>query len=250
MNEDCIHTNSISRFLRHEGPNNSMYFDGVVNSRQQGVLKFFLLLLITFNYINIFGQKEDFNWILGKHVSNPMYWDYNGVNILDFNHETVAINKIPNERFSALSTCSTISKYEGSLLYFSNGMHILNNQFKVIKGGEKINFNTYWNIFHDNYADGSERLLGLKLSQGMLMLPYPGRDSIIWIAHNFQDNGPLIFDNYGKGLFMGIINTAQNKSEVVLKDYLISEDSLTTNGLQACRHANGRDWWITAACRK
>jgi PKD domain/Secretion system C-terminal sorting domain len=190
-----------------------------------------------------YSQKEDYNWLIGKYSTNNEATYPVGINSFDFNNDPVEIIENDNIKITFNWTCSLLNSKKGEFNLISNGMHILGKDFKTIIGAEKINFNEYWKIFKDTYADNSERLRGLSLSQGMLMLPWPDRDSVMWLTPNLQANGS-IFNSYCRGMFFGILDNSFPKPKVILKDSLITLDSINENGIQACRHANGRDWWI------
>lgn len=202
--------------------------------------------IILYKCVICHSQKEDYNWVFGNHTkatNAPEYW---GVNEFNFNNDPVTI--IDNDSIELCNqwTNTSISNIEGKLDLVSNGMHVLGRDFKSILNGDEINKNDFWNIWKSKYADGSIRLEGLRLSQGMLMLPWPEKDSVFYATYNRITIDGSILTEYCKGLFTGIIDVSEDDPMVVLKDYLITEDSLSSSSLQACRHANGRDWWIVA----
>ena len=85
---------------------------------------------------------------------------------------------------------------------------------------------------------------GLSLSQADLILPDPGSPDGYFLIHQSLDQYPNGYIN--TSLFYSKIDISLNNGlgAVVQKNQLIFQDSLWGDGTTACRHANGRDWWI------
>jgi hypothetical protein len=187
-----------------------------------------------------YPQMEDSNWIFGSYGISA---DWAGFNYFSFNEDSLKIIR-KNEKIESFSwTCTALSDKNGDLSLISNGMNIYSSNLDIIENGNRINFNDFWKINELELDNGKRVSLGLQLSQGMLMLPWPDRDSVIWLTPNWVLINGNITGDYIKGVFFGIVDNSSEKPNVVLKDSLIMLDSVSTS-LQACRHANGRDWWI------
>jgi PKD repeat protein len=187
------------------------------------------------------SQKEDFNWVIGRYstVKNLPYLA--GINLFDFNSDPVLININDSYKITFNSTCSNISNKDGFLQYLSNGMHILNADGNEVINGEIINYNgAYFDRGVSTYSDGTLRYEGFRMSQGMIFLPLSTKT--IWLAYNRQYIDGTSTNDYTKGLFYGEIENMVDS--VIIKDTLITSDSLSPSSLQACLHANGRDWWL------
>ena len=189
------------------------------------------------------SQKEDNIWIIGRHTTvSPAPYPV-GINVFDFKEDPVKISDVDTIKLSFFSTCAVYYDGNGDFNYVSNGMHILGPNFKEVKNGDTINYNgKYFNLWVSNYADGSKRFLGFNKSQAMIMLPWPEKDSVFYAAYNYIYIDGTYLKDYTNGLFTGAIDN--KTSTVVYKDSLITSDSLSPASLQACRHANGRDWWL------
>ncbi len=187
------------------------------------------------------SQKEDNIWVIGRHstINNLPYSA--GINVFDFKNDPPLIYKSDSIKITYNITCSNISNIDGNIKYISNGMHILGREYKEVKNGEKINYNgAYFERGVSMYSDGSQRYEGFRMSQGMIFLPV--MDKTKWLAYNYQYKDGTYLNDYTKGLFYGEINSKIDS--VIIKDSLITTDSLSPSSLQACRHANGRDWWL------
>jgi hypothetical protein len=194
----------------------------------------FIIIFLTVGGI-CHSQKEDYNWVVGGFDIDPNI-DIWGINVFNFTDEGLMLKKIGNSvHFGVTNTA--ISDFNGNALFFSNGMDIYDPKCNIIPNGDSINYNNYWELWRTS-NDKVEFSFGLRLSQGMMMLPFPGhKDSIVWIAANVVlGNKP-----FSEGLFLGIIDAKQN--QVLSYNKLMKKDTLNYN-IHSCRHANGRDWWI------
>ncbi|MFM2392635.1 MAG: hypothetical protein RLZZ546_612, partial [Bacteroidota bacterium] len=201
-------------------------------------MRLFLLLVFLFGSSICYSQKEDYNWAIGGYQTDPNI-DIWGINILNFAGDKIELKKIGNQIHFTF-TSSAISDKEGKPLFFSNGMDIYDPVCNIIQNGDSINYNLYWELWRVGSNLG-EFSFGLRLPQGMIMLPLPDHpDTIVWLTSNYRiGQDPAI----SEGIFIGKIDVKNDK----VKGYELirGTDSLNCQ-LQACKHANGRDWWIIA----
>jgi hypothetical protein len=198
-------------------------------------MRLFIAIIFLLGSSVSYSQKEDYNWAIGGYTVEPEL-DIWGIGFFNFSDEGLILNKTNNSVHFGV-TNSAISDSNGKALYYSNGMDIYDPDCDIIPNGDSINYNNYWNLWRVD-TDKGKISFGLRLPQGMIMLPYPGhKDSIVWITTNRKLGSP----SYQSGFFVGIIDTKE--IEVVHQENFRQLDTLNNN-LQACRHANGRDWWI------
>ena len=85
---------------------------------------------------------------------------------------------------------------------------------------------------------------GLPVPQACLILPHPDSSNLYYLFHNTLDNYP----NYSKShfIYMSMIDMNLNGGlgGVVSKNNILLQDTLNPGKLTACKHANGRDWWV------
>ncbi len=193
----------------------------------------FLLFLFS---SHLTAQKEDNVWILGGSGGGPDSSEYRTCK-LEFMQDTakgIFINE--NIAFGIFNAC--ISSKSGDFQCFSIGERIINRVYKTMENGD----NLYPNA---NYSDGCPR-------QNYLLLPKP-KDStrIVHINGDTQllDSAPFGSKIADVGIFYAEIDVTANNSlgKVVLRNKKIGNDTLSTFGYSACRHGNGRDWWILAS---
>ncbi len=148
---------------------------------------------------------------------------------------------IEQRKMSFLDTQGNISDANGNFLMSSNGVWIANATGDTMLNGSGLNPNSYTNNW-SNY--------GLPLSNGNLIVPWPDDTTRYVLFHQTGNYDP----NYlyaSRELYYSIINMQgdSGRGEVIQKNTIIFQDSLAW-GLGACRHANGRDWWIVALSDK
>ncbi len=134
-----------------------------------------------------------------------------------------------------------LSDEDGNLQFFTNGRTILNKQFKVMKNGARINPGKFMD--DNNWYDG------LPLTQSSIALPFPNNDSIYYLLHQdlvvkAPNNYPLLHSPlYYSKIDMRYEN---GLGQVVSINNALNNDTVTSMNMTACRHANGRDWWMLA----
>ena len=155
---------------------------------------------------------------------------------MDFNQASLLIYDVDTGmdfNFTDASICDA----QGKLLFYTNGIYIADATHEVMENGDSINNAglTY------QYTE-----TGLPVPQGVLVLPAPGNDSLYYLFHGPIDFGPNGLNTHIPKLFYSKVNMNLNGGlgAVIEKDHLLIEDTLAIGKLTACKHANGRDWWL------
>ncbi|MEY4903622.1 MAG: hypothetical protein RLZZ292_1437 [Bacteroidota bacterium] len=138
-----------------------------------------------------------------------------------------------------------MSDKNGKLLFYSNGCEIHSYKHKLLKNGDNINPGHY----HDGYCEGSYSYY--PGYQSMITLPMPKHDSLFYLfSEAFDENIPK-----KTKLYYNVINSKGDNGagEVIDKNHLIAykpsnqdiTDGMLSDGMvTACKHGNGRDWWV------
>lgn len=189
------------------------------------------LLLIPSSRIRAQGISN--LWLLGYDCGTVQLC---GGSVIDFISGAPDTSKVFRP-MNFFRTNSSICNSSGSLLFYTNGIYIANALDDTMLNGDNLSpsqFTTMW----DQY--------GLSLPQASLILPVPG-DSLRYVLfHETLENIPtqgiyqpieLLYSEIDMSLDGGL-------GEVVLKNIPIISDTLLISGITACKHANGRDWWI------
>jgi hypothetical protein len=195
----------------------------------------FSFMFIALNMSAQKDKKRDYIWTFG--------YDYESYgNIYDFNYKPKKIYSFTKPLTIDLGESVTnICDKNGDLFAIENGCAIFNRNYDIMKNGDKLNPSVYTQKL--GFCEDT----GSRIIQGSLMLPCPGKDSLIYLFHNILDIKNI---NVGKWitdtLRLTIINTKGDSGlgEVIVKNKPILADTQCTGGITATRHANGKDWWL------
>jgi hypothetical protein len=128
-------------------------------------------------------------------------------------------------------TQATISDANGNFLMSSNGVWIANALNDTMQNGAGLNPGYYVNSWPN----------GLLIPYGNILLPYPGDSNRYVLFHQtrLDPNSSLhgIYKTEINITLDGGLGAVISKNDSVVVDYL-------SWGIAACKHANGRDWWI------
>ena len=176
----------------------------------------------------IHGQGYNHQWLLGNYnfpqdPKGRMFIDSNNYNII------TEFRKMP-----FYGTQGNICDANGNFLMSSNGIWIANANNDTMMNGSGLN--------PGPFASGWP--YGFPLSSGNLFIPKPGNISNYFLIHQ---TGSPNQDIPSLEIFSSEIdiNLDSGLGEVIAKNIIILQDSLAW-GIGACKHANGRDWWIVA----
>jgi hypothetical protein len=129
---------------------------------------------------------------------------------------------------------STICDNSGNLLFVTNGIYVADASGDTMQNGSGLNPSSYTSLYPD----------GLPPMQMNIIIPDPGNADLYYLFHTTIDDpfGALLT----RFLYYSIIDMSQNsgKGAVTLKNQVLIADSLSAGNLTACKHANGRDWWL------
>jgi hypothetical protein len=214
------------------------------------------IFVATFMYSGyMFSQKNDYFWHKGFFLadkSNPIVGTDTlvyGATTFDFNTDPVKIYRDKNRYTIFLSSNASYSTDEGKAFSYSNGANIYQADDEVMMGGDSINYGRYWELF--NYkpfgADSTAFHLGFHVPQIGLYLKDPGDANRVYYLNQFINFDPNRIYNTASALYANIIDTRANNNQgkVITKDLQITDTIISSCHVQAVRHANGRDWWIT-----
>ena len=188
----------------------------------------FLLLFIT----KLFAQKHDNVWVLGYGCSPTDTVDCNV--ILTFNDSTPASEKFHTSAWMSI-TNSSICNERGELQFYSNGQHIYNKSYQYMANENGFNPGDWTN---NNPNDG------MHITQAVQILPCPQDTNLYYVFHSsgMIINPDLCPDKF----YYSLIDMRQDsgRGAVIDKNHLLIDDLLPLGNVNACKHANGIDWWI------
>lgn len=187
--------------------------------------KKFALLIHLMLSLSICAQSQlDNVWVFGK--GTP------GGSIMDFSGDSVSVLGINSEMYH-VSTNASICDSLGDLLFYSNGTYVADSEHQQVENS-LLDFGELSGSFP----------YGNSISQGILVLPVPDIPNQYYLFYkarlgNFEPDWLTRFQ------YAVLILGEDGTVEIVEKDKLVAEIAYSEWGkLTACRHANGRDWWI------
>ena len=204
-------------------------FQFFINKKMQ--LKTIVLSCIFFSQINLCNSQGLNNfWILGYTFSNGT----NGNSIMNFDTLPVVPHKV-DMNLNFLESNASICDMQGNLLFYTNGVKVKNRLGQTMLNGDSLNPGPYASSFQN---------AGLRIGQGQIIIPNPLDTNTYFLFHetiDFNGNTTRPFH-----LFYSTIDMTLDSGlgAVVQKNIALLSDTLITGGLTACKHANGRDWWL------
>lgn len=171
-----------------------------------------------------FGQGRNNNWLLG----NDPGWPNVGRIIFDSSSYQLLTEQ---RKMPFKGTQATISDDQGNFLMSSNGVWIANAINDTMMNGSGLNPGYFVNSWSD----------GLPIISGNILIPYPGDTNKYVLFHQTE----LDQNSTYQGIYKSIIDISLDGGfgAVIQKNDTVKMDSLSW-GISACRHANGRDWWV------
>lgn len=188
-------------------------------------LNYFLFILLCFN--NAYSQGFNHQWLIGNQplLAVPkarMFFDTSSY-----------LLQTEMRKMTFKGTEAVICDNNGNFLMSSNGVWIADATNDTMMNGSGLN-------------PGPEVLgypYGLLLTYGNIILNYPTDTNKYTLIH--QTGTGTNYPSFE--LFYSTIDMSANNGlgAVTQKNNIIFQDTIGY-GIAACRHANGRDWWVVA----
>ena len=164
----------------------------------------------------------DAQWAIGYNES-----------VIDFRNNTVRIDSLRlAEYFTFTNAC--ICDEAGNLLFYTNGISICNRNDTLLNG-------TGLNPCAFTDADSLD---GLGIQQAAIFIPKPGSLRYYYLFHFSNDT----LGNTRPGtIYYSLIDREGHtgQGEVIQKNVpILNGHILRGGGMTACKHANGRDYWL------
>ncbi len=178
--------------------------------------------IFSLSHTAVFSQRYDYNWIFGY---DGEVADENWGNIqLNFTNGNPVATYIPEGRINLFNCNASMSSASGELLYYTNGYDLYDKYHRILPNA-LVHSPEYW-----------PRLL---LTQGAIFLPSPEDTNQIYLIYsNLEKHGT---DFFVDSISYLVIDSKLNR--IIKKDRIIKERT-NVGFMSACRHANGRDWWM------
>jgi hypothetical protein len=187
-----------------------------------------LLILLFVLKVSVFAQGKNYVWLLGHHYSSSSL--EGRITFTD----TSFIASPEQRNIPFMDTQGNISDESGNILMSSNGIFIADATGDTMLGGGGLNPNSFTDDFKQN---------GLPIGYANLFLPMPDDSNKYILFHQTLDYTTWDSPN----IFYSIVDISLNGGlgQVISKNNIALSGSFG-GGITACRHGNGRDWWVIA----
>lgn len=179
------------------------------------------------------SQKHDYMWPLGL---GPGWSEYNF--FLDFNTPDLPSVKVRSDTISNGIYSASYCDSEGNILFYSNGITIHNKDGKFVENSEGLNPTITLPEWHSYSYLGGE--------SGFFLQKPEDPNIVYYISLDFGPHPAWQwpYRYTGKNLLATAIDVSANNGQgkVVEKNKVLITGVLMAPA--ACRHANGRDWWL------
>ncbi len=203
------------------------------NSNQLNIALLFQLLMILV-YAKGISQGENHRFLLGYDVGLSPFATATRAQLLSNNASSIVVPDSFILPFRAAQ--ANISNANGDFLMASNGIFIMNAAGDTMLNGSGLN---------PNPGTASWASSGIPFPHSNLILPFPGDSNGYILLHQTFS---IIGDFPSDRLFYTRIDMTLDGGlgGVTAQKNLLFHFGDVEFGLAACRHGNGRDWWIIA----
>ncbi|MCB8931493.1 MAG: T9SS type A sorting domain-containing protein [Bacteroidia bacterium] len=199
--------------------------------RDNSIYKILLFLILFFVLeATAFSQGRTYNWLLNRH-SSPSSLEGRII------FTDTSLTALPEQRvIPFVGTEGNISDENGNLLMSSNGIFIANATGDTMQDGAGLNPNSYT----DDWIQD-----GLPIPYGNIILPVPN-DTNKYILFHLTGNYNSMYLSPTE-IYYSIVDMSYNGGlgKVISKNNII-QTGLFGGSFAACKHGNGRDWWVVA----
>jgi Secretion system C-terminal sorting domain len=186
---------------------------------------------------NITDAKRDFVWKMGTQGYARPIDSLVGSITMDFNTNPRAIT-VNSDSAGFAATCATICDTTGNLLFYTNNFFVYNKTGRQMAGSDTLTSDPH--ILTYGLAFGHIFI------QTAMILPQPNHSNLYYILHQRVPNqyspytpAEFYYTVVDMSLDNGLGRIVSWRNRLDRADGVLGAGKLT-----ACRHANGRDWWI------
>ena len=188
------------------------------------------ILIILSQQPTLFSQQFDNNWLMGG-ICDSTETEFL-VSKLDFNEEEFLPQPITGLEYIFINTNTSISDSTGNLLFYCNGNNLFNWKNELIQNGGNL--------------AGEGECSSQTLPQGIVAFPILENDNqYVFITASLEvliDVNIYTITN----MYYNVVDMDANngEGELIVRQESFLQDTLTQGKITACKHANGRDWWL------
>lgn len=192
------------------------------------------LLFLIACWLNVSSQvMHDNHWI----ISNYIHFQFDSNEL----HADIIPHPLQGLITNVFNTA--MSSKEGELLFHSGGCFIMDRNSNIMENGDSLNPG----ILELGYCMYGDHIW----YQDVLILPYPDTENkyllfTLDIGVPFPFGDTTYYPFVPLHLYSHIVDMTANNGmgKVISKNQVAVSDTLSRGYVQACKHANGRDWWV------
>lgn len=180
----------------------------------------------------LFGQGINSFWIMGHDAgAGPGF----GTTNIDFSQNPTSIYQF-DRPMNFWRTNASISDTLGNLQFYSNGIYIANRFDDTLFNGTNFNTGSGTTVWVND---------GMPIPQGLLIIPSPSNNNQYYVFSQSVN----VYSNHllPTRLTCSLLDMTldSGKGGLLWKNVTKVNSPLGVGFQTACKHANGRDWWVT-----
>jgi len=187
-------------------------------------------------WLPLSAQRHDMRW-LGGYAGTNGTSEFGG-NMTILNTLDPAYTILREHNLNMRTSVAIYTDDNDSIVAYTDGWSIGDRNFDVMPNGSDLNPSNFFNS-----------TTGLNAQSTHIFLPWPESEDSIALFHMSIDAvAPPSSAYCANRLYLSIIdvNASGGNGDVVSKNNVLAEEYLIAGGLNAVKHANGRDWWVIA----
>ncbi len=188
----------------------------------------------------LFGQHEGDQWVIGYYgLGDPNY----SIMHINFDQDHPEIEYHYAETMQIRETSSNICDKNGEAILWTNGMQIFGKNGITV--ADTISFDDDDDSYWKNYNSDLYGPLGFLEHEGTIILPLPNRENEFEVLYHTADTKQSGAFAVNQFLEARVKYNEDSTYKVLFKDRpILPKHEWFTSRIIACRHGNGRDWWV------
>jgi hypothetical protein len=159
---------------------------------------------------------------------------------LTFSGDSVTPGLLTDSTTLSFNTIGSICDSSGNFLFYSNGLAVRNRYGNIMPHGDSLSYPSRF------YA--AQVPQGVASEQALVILPFPNDTNLYYVFHYTSTDTVLAQGGYeANNLYYSIVDMRldSGRGDLTEKNVpILQHQILSASRIAACRHANGRDWWI------
>ncbi|MBL7766179.1 MAG: T9SS type A sorting domain-containing protein [Chitinophagaceae bacterium] len=202
--------------------------------------KQFILSLVLVSAVSTVRAQSKFNYSWVSGIFKTYIIVFNGAEMV-FSDSTHSIN------YLSLNGGTNICDSNGNVILMSNGCKVFNKNKVILDNGDSIGGRDYLQ-YYNGFSLVPQTCLFLPFKDSVYYMPYCTASDTEFDKWMNVSGHDAVFDMMGYCKIDMKLNGGLGK--VVEREIpLLQNDTLSKSQMMACKHANGKDWWVLKQAR-